>query len=233
MDNAPKIRLFHRNNCYMKYPALIFFLLFSASLSAQIQLKQEIVELSANADLIVRGKIVDVGNFLFEVEVSKVYVGKKPEGNVSVKRFRNNKVAKRWGKYVEGEELLLYLKDDGANYGILGVNGEGEKLIVGDKIYLDSRGGAVFGRFAYNEPGPKTRIYSEEVDLENFLFMVARLRDCYEISYKEKANRAGEMEFIPVAKRICADVDFEDIQMASDVALKLVQKAEKLVPEEQ
>lgn len=218
----------------MKYPTLLFILLLfiSSSLSAQIQLKQEIVELSANADLVVRGKIADVGNFLFEVEVSKVYVGEKPDGNISVKRFRNTKVAKRWGKYKEGEELLLYLKGDGGNFDILGVNGEGEKLIVGDKIYLDSRGGAVFGRFSYREPEGKTRIYAEEVALDDFLYMVARLRDCYEISYKEKANRAGEMELIPVAKRICADEDFDATQSASDVALKLIQKSEKLVPEE-
>ena len=231
---AAKLIYFTEILSCMKYASTFLLLIALAfgSLHSQIQLRQEIVELACNADVVVRGKIADVKSFDFEFTPTATILGEKVTGPISVKRFRNTKTAKRWGKYLDGEELLLFLKQDGDKYEILGVNGEGEKLIFGSNIYLDSRGGAAFARYEYHQPDAKTRIYAEKAPLADFLAALPPLRACYEIGYDEKANRTGELELHAFAKRVCSDADFDATQAMSDVALRLIEKAERLVKEE-
>ncbi len=189
----------------MKHLLLIAFALLLASPVAAQYRKMHAFELSCAADLIVQGKISDQDPLNFVVEISKVHAGSYADKTISVPKFRNTKVAKRWGKYTVGEEVLLYLRNDNGHYHILGEGGEGEKLIVGAETCIDSRGEGLKNRFGYHQVSPTVNIYAEKVPTAEFLAATAEIRNCYTLSYVERETAEGTKAQFPVVASKCDD----------------------------
>ena len=206
---------------------LFLIILSSSPISAQTHKPMEIVELAVNATAVVRGEIKEVkgGNLILKVDYCMVGdVG----GEVTVKRYKNTKVAKRWGKYEAGQKLLLFLTEEDGKLEILGINGEGEKYVMGDEILLDGRGGGVKNRFSYTDL-PGGRIYAEKVPLDEFEEAVIGLRKCFSVTYDAVTNNANETTLFPRAAIECEEKELEEFKYSTEVALSLVEKSVKLV----
>ncbi len=209
---------------------ILFFLLtasFAAPLSAQTHVPMEVVELAANATAVVRGEITEIKGFTLILKVEYCLVG-DVGGEVEVKRFKNTKVAKRWGKYEEGQKLLLFLTDEDGKLEIMGVNGEGEKYVMGDEVLLDGRGGGVKNRYSYIDL-PGGRIYAEKVALDEFEEAVIGLKKCFTVTYDAVTNNANETTLYPRAAVQCEANELEELRGSTEVARELVEKGEKLV----
>jgi hypothetical protein len=209
----------------------LFVLLTWASLSAQVQVqarKMEIYELACTADLVVRGKISELEPLRFTLDITETLKGTYTDKTISVIRFINTKAAKRWGKYTVGEELLLFLRVDGNYYKILGENGEGEKLVMGSDICIDSRGIALKNRNGYQVTSTGANIYGELVPAKDLLDAVRALPGCYSVSYVERDGGMGKMEQFPVATSTCDDQRKDELRSMSwvhDIAISQAEKA--------
>lgn len=203
-------------------------LLCVAALQAQYR-KMEIYELACAADLIVQGKISDQDPLNFVVEVGTVLGGTYAEKTLSVAKFRNTKVAKRWGKYTVGEEIILFLRNDNGHYHILGEGGEGEKLVMGAEICIDSRGVALKNRFGYFAATAGVNIYAEKVPAADLTDIVKKIRDCYGVSYVERPTPDGEKAVFPVAKSTCENARKDELRGTSWVHDMVIEQAETAI----
>lgn len=211
------------------FATCIFLFLFLSwnPISAQTHKPMEIVELAANATAVVRGEVKEIKGSSLILKVDYCMIG-DVGGELEVKRFKNTKVAKRWGKYEAGQKLLLFLTDENGKLAIMGINGEGEKFVMGDDVYLDGRGGGVLNRYSYTDV-PGGRIYAEKVALDEFEEAITGLRKAYSVSYDAVTNNANETTLFPRAKVICEETELEEFRTSTNVAMKLVEKSNKLV----
>jgi len=196
-------------------------------LQAQSHTAMEIVELAANASVIVRGTISEVKGATFVVNVEYCLAG-DVGAVLEIKKFRNNKTARRWTKYAPDQKVLLFLKGPEDDLEIMGINGEGEKAVEGDDVLLDGRGGGVKNKYAYKNLSTGSRIYAETVLLSDFEEAVILLRRCYQVTYDPVTNNANETTLVPTATLQCDDNDQEAVHSISEVALMLASKADKL-----
>jgi hypothetical protein len=217
-----------------KYLTLVTFLLltFSLGYSQELYRKMTVYELSADADLILIGKITEVKGGNIMLDVQKVLAGDYSDSNITVKRFKNYKTVKRWSKYAEKETLFLFLEQDGDAWKIMGLGGEGEKLVEAADVYLDSRGEGVKNRFSYYNRLIEGNIYAEKVPLADFESAVTGIRDCIGLSYKEIFTKDGEAWKEPIVKFSCDDAALDEYRSKSYVHDELVKQAMKAVPEE-
>lgn len=203
--------------------ALLSLLL--AGFSAQAQyMKMDIWELAGTADLVLYGKISQAQQGLPKVtlEITEVIAGTFAEGTIDLDKFINTKFAKRWGKYIEGEMVVVFLKEADGKYKIMGKGGEGEKLVMGEDIYLDGRGGAVFNKFTYYPLLTTGQIYAEKVLLEDFKTAVKGYKKCFEIVYKEEVVKDfEEMQMVAYTKQICGDIGLDEYRN-NDISAKLI-----------
>lgn len=213
----------------MKYILLIVVSMLVASPLAAQYRKMQVYELSCAADLIVQGKISDQDPLNFVVTVGKVHAGTFSDATISVPKFRNTKVAKRWGKYTLGEEVLLYLRNDNGHYHILGEGGEGEKLIVGAETCIDSRGEGLKNRFGYHAVSPTVNIYAEKVPTAELLAASAEVRSCYQLSYVERETAEGQKAQFPVVQSKCDDKAKDALRSTSWVHETVVTQAEEAI----
>ena len=213
----------------MKHLLLIAFALLLASPLAAQYRKMHVYELACAADLILQGKLSDQDPLNFVVEVSKVHAGSFAEKTITVAKFRNTKVSKRWGKYTLGEEVLLYLRHDNGHYHILGEGGEGEKLIVGEEICIDSRGEGLKNRFGYHQVNATVNIYAEKVPTAELLAASAEVRNCYQLSYVERETAVGIKAQFPVVKSACDDKAKDAFRSTSWVHDVVAEQAETMV----
>ena len=208
---------------------LLFFLLIASHspISAQTHKTMEIVELATNATTVVRGEIKEVKGSNLVLSVEYCLVG-DVGSEVTVKRFKNTKVAKRWGKYEAGQKLLLFLQGEPGAWKIMGVNGEGEKYVLGDDVLLDGRGGGVKNRYSYiNLTGG--RIYAEKVPLDEFEEAVTGLRKNFKVTYDAVEDVTGETYLYPRASVLVDEKELEDFKYTTETTLSLVEKSMKLV----
>jgi hypothetical protein len=206
----------------------VFTLLLASPLAAQYR-KMQVYELSCAADLIVQGKISNQDPLNFVVEVSNVHVGSYADKTISIVKFRNTKVAKRWGKYTLGEEVLLYLRNDNGHYHVIGEGGEGEKLVVGAETCIDSRGEGLKNRFGYHAVSPTTNIYAEKVPTPELLAASIAVRGCYQLKYVERETPEGQKVQFPVVQTTCDDKAKDELRSASWVHETVVNQAETAI----
>jgi hypothetical protein len=189
-----------------------FFALLCCGFATAQTAKMEIYELGASADLIVTGKIKMLDSKVYTFEIDQVIAGEYAEPTIVVQRFHNTKTAKRWGKYVLSEGMILWLKRDGVNNTIIGENGEGEKMWFGGDIYLDSRGGALKNTFGNHAPYPGSAVYAEKVKAEEFIAAVKDTKDCFSLDIEEKKSPEGEVMFKRFAVKKLDDKQYDDIR---------------------
>lgn len=204
-------------------------LVFSAN--AQYQ-KLGVFEMALSADLIVSGTIKEVKPLTFTVEVANRYYGDATEGVIEVSKFKGAKNAKRWGKYLEGEQVLLFLVKGGGAWDLMGEGGEGEKLILNDEVYLDNRGGAIFSKYNYIALPTGTNIYAEKLPIGDFTDAVKGLRDLFSLEYITETNVALENSQKPVVKQTGKDEMVDTYRGKSDIHNKLADDCVKAFPEE-
>jgi hypothetical protein len=175
--------------------------------------KMEIFELSASADVILTGKIKMLDSKIFVLEVDQVIAGEYTDPTIKVERFHNTKTAKRWGKYVLAETMMLWLKKgEGGMYKIVGENGEGEKMLFAGDVYLDSRGGGLKNTFGNHAPYPGSAVYAEKVNAETFIAAVKDTRDAFGLEIEEKKGPTGEVMQKRFAVKKWEDKQFDEVR---------------------
>lgn len=211
----------------MKSIFIPLFLFLFGAVQAQSP-KATLVELYGAADAVVVAEINSVKGGNFQASVNEIWKG-EPGKEVGVAKYRNTKTAKRWIKYATGERVLLFLKKDGNSWEILGENGEGEKLMMMDKVYLDSRGTGVWNRFSYFPVVDDATIYAEEVvpaDLKAALIGVA---GCYSIGYSEGEDKEGNPIQEVYSTRSCGEEGLDALRSLSDMANELTDQADRMM----
>lgn len=214
-----------------KYSTLLILLLITAASTFGQYRKMNVYELAVDADLVVRGTITAVKGGNITLSVDGVVAGEFSDASITVKRFKNYKLVKRWGKYSEKEQLFLFLIQDGSDWKIMGLGGEGEKLIEAADVYLDSRGEGVKNRFSYYDRLVEGNIYAEKVPLPEFEAAVKGIRDCIDLSYKEVVTKDGESWKEPIVKFSCDGSALDTYRSESWVHDEIVKTAEKAVAE--
>lgn len=175
----------------MKKSLLLFFamvLLISQAFSQNRRL--ELFEVNELSEVVVKGKITGFQGKHFMLEVEDAIRG-EASGTIQVEKFKNNANAKRWGKYLEGEEVLLFLQANGESFSIVGENGEGEKLVVGNDLYLDSRGGGFKNSFGYHQVNPSLNTYAEKVELDQMKTALMETKGLFDIQTAEANDQMG------------------------------------------
>lgn len=206
------------------------FVAFSSMIQAQDYVKKHIWEMAGSADLVVTGKIAAIKGNLITLEVKDVILGEKPAGDVQFTAFRVYKLAKRWGKYLIGEEVFMFLQKDEDRYKIMGTAGEGEKLIMGDKVYLDSRGEGVFNKFNYFPlPSGKGSIYAEEVAISELTEAVKAYPNCFTVGHEPRQDKMGAMYEGAYAESKCDDKNLTRYRLVNLLADKLTDESLKAV----
>lgn len=204
----------------------VICLFFSFSLWGQTN-KTEVAELAGSAELILKGSISSTKGFNFIIEIGEVIAGDFSESSITVRKYKNFKAVKRWGKYQVREDVLVFLKKNGENWELLGSKGEGEKLIMADAIYLDSRGGAVVNRFQYHSMLLGGNIYAEKVDLANFIAAVKDFRELFAVSYEEVTDKEGNTRMEARYTYSGDDAALDEFRAKSDVHNRLATDAGK------
>jgi hypothetical protein len=199
-------------NRMKKVLSVALFLLIGLTIGYSQTAKMEVFELGAQADLIVTGKIKMLDSKAYTFEIDKVVAGSYANPTIVVQRFHNTKTAKRWGKYVLAESMMLWLKTDGTTNTILGENGEGEKMLFNGDVYLDSRGGALKNTFGNHAPYPGSAIYAEKVNAEQFVAAVKDTKDCFSLDIEEKKSPEGEVMFKRFAVKKLEDKQYDEIR---------------------
>lgn len=174
--------------------------------------KWEVFELGAQADLIVTGKIKMLDSKAYTLEIDQVVAGDYAEPTIVVQKFHNTKTAKRWGKYVLSEGMMLWLKRDGNTFTIVGENGEGEKMWFGGDVYLDSRGGALKNTFGNHAPYPGSAIYAEKVKADEFIAAVKDTKPCFGLEMQETKSPEGVVVVKRFAVKKLDDKQFDEIR---------------------
>ena len=121
-------------------PALL--LLASAVPTPPAYTRLKLFELAAFADVIVAGRILDVGAKTFKVSVEELVVG--AGSNLRVQRFVDWTCHHRWTEYAKGQRLLLFLRHDPEKPGtlsILGAGDEGELPFVDEHVVVENTHG--------------------------------------------------------------------------------------------
>lgn len=97
-------------------------------------------EMIIQSDLIVYGEIVHVEDFTFIIQISGVVSGNYSDDTVNIRKFDDFSCAARWTKYVTGQHVFLFLKNnkDEHFWKILSDGGEGELPLYDGKVYLSS-----------------------------------------------------------------------------------------------
>jgi hypothetical protein len=238
---ARNLREFGRNDYFYsvftefpkmkKYSSLLILLLITAATTFGQYRKANVYELAVDADLILRGTITEVKGGNITLAVDGIVAGEYADASITVKRFKNYKLVKRWGKYMEKEELFLFLQQDGSDWNIMGLGGEGEKLIEAAEVYLDSRGEGVKNRFSYYDRLVEGNIYAEKVPLAEFEAAVEDIRDCIDLTWKEVVTKDGEAWKEPIVKFSCDDKALDAYRAQSWVHDEMLKTAEKAVAE--
>lgn len=206
---------------------LAFFALLCCGFAAAQTAKMEIFELGASADLIVTGKIKMLDSKAYTFEIDQVIAGEYAEPTIVVQKFHNTKTAKRWGKYVLSEGMILWLKRDGVNNTIVGENGEGEKMWFGGDVYLDSRGGALKNTFGNHAPYPGSAVYAEKVKGDEFIAAVKDTKGCFSLDIEEKKSPEGEVMFKRFAVKKLDDKQYDDLRGRSWMHDNIIANGEK------
>ena len=210
----------------------IFFLVF-AFVCLQLGMaqtpKMEVYELGAAADIIVTGKIKMLDSKAYTLEIEQVVAGDYTSPTIVVKRFQNTKTAKRWGKYVLAESMMLWLKNDAGTYTIIGENGEGEKMNFGGDVYLDSRGGALKNTFGNHAPYPGSAIYAEKVNATEFIAAVKDTKACFGLDIEEKKSPEGVVAQKRFAVKKLDDKQYDDIRSRGWMQDNIIANGEKHV----
>jgi hypothetical protein len=209
----------------MKKLILLSVALLMMAFTAQAQYqKMEVFEMIGTADLVVFGTIQEVKTLTMVVEVKDRLLGDDESATIEVEKYKGtSKNAKRWGKYMMGENVLLFLKKESGAYKLLGVGGEGEKYVLEGEVYLDNRGGALFNRFNYLTLPSGASIYAEKVSLKDFSDAVRNLRSLFTVEYVEETNVAGEVTRKPVTVPAGAASAIDEYASRSDLHNKLIQ----------
>lgn len=213
--------------------------LFTAiAVKAQDYTKMHIWELAGTADVVLTGTVGYAKGLNVEFNVDKAIIGEYNEGILNFKGSKGYKTFKRHGKYVEGEQLLLFLKNGESGLELMGQAGEGEKLIMGDKIYLDSRGEGVFNKFQYyklavaDEKAREKnldRIYAEEMVLQEFIDAVSAYPGCFSVGYEPRTNKMGEVYDAPYAEQKCDEKALDEYSFINLASRKLAEESLKAV----
>ncbi|HHG85471.1 MAG TPA: hypothetical protein ENJ82_12060 [Bacteroidetes bacterium] len=211
-----------------RWPILLIALLIASSSFGQYR-KMQVFELAAGADLIVKGKISLIKGGYFTLDIKEVLAGDYKGSEVKIKRFKNYKGVKRWAKYQEDEDLFLFLRKGGTSFEIMGLGGEGEKLIMANEVFLDSRGEGVKNRFGYQPMLLQGNIYAEKLDLPDFEDAVRGFRACFSVSYKEVITKDGEAWKEPLTQKICEDKELDTYRAKSWIHDTMAQHAEKVL----
>ncbi|MBK9453921.1 MAG: hypothetical protein IPN95_31910 [Bacteroidetes bacterium] len=206
---------------------LALFALVSWTFGMSQTAKMEVFELNAASDVVVTGKIKMLETTTFTFEIDQVLAGSYSNPTIVVKKFKNTKTAKRWGKYVLSEGMLLWLKSDGTNYSIVGENGEGEKMWFGGDVYLDSRGGAMKNTFGNHAPYPGSAIYAEKVKADEFLAAVKDTKDCFSLDIEEKKSPEGDVTFKRFAVKKLEDKQYDELRGRSWMHDNIIANGEK------
>ena len=102
-------------------------------------IRYELFELVARADLLVSGEIAELRKKTFDLAVEQTVLGGAVPDKLSVCRFEDWTCAGRWTSYAIGQRVLLFLAHgDSENdpYTILGAGGEGEMPLIGDAVIV-------------------------------------------------------------------------------------------------
>jgi hypothetical protein len=215
-----------------KYAILFVILLIGATGSYGQYRKMHIYQLAAESDLILRGTITEVKGGSITLAVDAVVAGQYSDPTITVNRFKNFKLVKRWGKYMEKESVFLFLKKDGEEWNIVGEGGEGEKLIEASDVYIDSRGEGVKNRFSYYDRLVEGNIYAEKIPLAEFEAAVGAIGKCIDLTYKEVIAKTGEPYKEPIVHFSCDDKTLDSYRAQSWVHDEILKAAENAVPAE-
>lgn len=207
--------------------SFILFVCLMIGLSQAQTAKWELYELNAAAELVVTGKVSLLEGKNLTLAIDQVVAGSYSEKTIVVKRFVNTKTAKRWGKYVQGEELMLWLQQVEGVWQIVGENGEGEKLLFNGEVYLDSRGGGLKNSFGNHAPYPQLSIYAEKVKAEELIAAVKDTRDCFGLDIVEAKSPEGEVMYKRFAVKKLEDKQYDDIRGRGWMQELLVANGEK------
>lgn len=224
----------------MKNVYLIFasFLLLTGFVFGQTKKEDKLrtVELINFSDVILTGKVVGTKGLNFEVEIGQMLKGEKPGGNISVVKYKNLGSKKRWDKYRTGQEVLLFLSQDGSKYKIMGKGGEGEQLIVGEDAYLDARGFGLLNRMSYYTVEGK-RFYAEKLPKKDFLDAVSGYGALYALEYitvtPRKNGQDQETYEELVGKQIGSDEAVYEYSLKSELHEKMITVSNRLIKTEE
>jgi hypothetical protein len=206
---------------------LVLISLFCFGFGMAQTAKMEVFELNAQADLILTGKIKMLDSKIFVLEIDQVIKGDYTLPTIKVARFHNTSKAKRWGKYVLSETMMLWLKRDGDIATILGENGEGEKMLFAGDVYLDSRGGALKNTFGNHAPYPGSAIYAEKVNAGEFISAVRDTKDAFTLDIEEKKSPEGAVTYKRFAVKQLEDAAYDDIRSRSWMHENIIANGEK------
>ena len=179
-------------------PVLLLTLLGTMLLGASPALKYRpfsFHDMVIKTDLAVLGKIVEVGEQTFIVQVEIVLAGELPTEaeatrQLEVIRFGNWACASRWAEYAVGQEVVLFLAKrtgETGGYWIMSGGGEGEMPILEseDEDGHTVKSVVVRGRdtMRIGELGAHRvlggRAYGVATELNDFVTAVRGLHECY------------------------------------------------------
>ena len=93
---------------------------------------------------------------------------------------------------------------------------------MGNDVYLDGRGGAVYNRFTYYPLLIKGQVYAEKIALDDFKPAIKGYKNCFAVEYAEGyVIGYAEPQQVPSAKLLCDDKALGDYRSASLTADKL------------
>jgi hypothetical protein len=186
----------------------------------------ELYEVNEGAEILVKGKITGFQGKYFTLEVQNAFRG-DVSGSIQVEKFKNNANAKRWGKYLEGEEVLLFLNANEGHYSIVGENGEGEKLVLGNDLYLDSRGGGIKNSFGYHQVNPTLNTYAEKVELDQMVQALKDTKGLFEVATAEAKDQMGNPYIDRWSQRKAEEAAIDAFRGISSYHEQLIKMAEK------
>lgn len=139
---------------------------------------------AATADVVVAGIIIKVEDNSFNLIVDEWVIG-TPEGEdgdiITVEKFKDWTCAVRWEPYGIGQRVMLFLdKQEDGTLKIMGAGGEGEHLITQGQVYVDHRGGGIFGDWQELQVRGKT-LTVEPVLLDELGNAVLEFRNCFRV----------------------------------------------------
>lgn len=168
---------------------------------------------ASTADRVVSGIIIKVEDQTVKLVVDQWIVGQAKDENdlfITVKKYQDGAKGKRWEPYAIGQKVLLFLKESGDQWEIMGEAGEGEHLIFQGQALIDNRGGGIWNDWQEMEVrGQKMTV--EPVLLNELAAAIIDFRYCFRV--EDQTAQGGEIK----VRKLVDDKELKKKRFFSDV----------------